>query len=401
MDKLKLLINLVINLSFYLITKCIPKKNNLWVFGGWFGNRYSDNSKAFFEYINSEQRHVEAVWICKDEQIIEHVRSLGLKAFHEKSVTGLWCQLRAKFAFVCQSLHDDIYAPCIGKKTTVVNLWHGLPLKKIMYDVFGDKVVKKNLVGKLFEILSPYQKIRNDYLLATSEETQNTLSKAFRLPKERTLITGFPRNDIFLKPLSIPVTATPAPTNTSYICIYMPTFRGGKGSECDLFAQYGFDVKMIDEQLVKNNIELVLRMHPVNKPPQYIIEEIKHSISISIDNSADIFDSIAQYDCMITDYSGGYFDFLLTGRPILFAPFDLEKYKQQERDLYYPYEDVTLKPYAYTWPELIDNIVTVKKGNLPLGYQQEYEALQLQFHQPLTTAVKGFSDDLYQKISQL
>ncbi|MEY8213664.1 MAG: CDP-glycerol glycerophosphotransferase family protein [Colwellia sp.] len=395
MDKIKLLINVVINLSFYLITKCIPKKNNLWVFGGWFGNRYSDNSKAFFEYINNEQNHIEAVWICKDEQVIEHVRSLGLTAFHEKSVTGLWCQLRAKFAFVCQSLHDDIYAPCIGKKTTVVNLWHGLPLKKIMYDVFGDKVVKKNLVGKFFDKLSPYEKIRNDYLLATSEETQNTLSKAFRLPKERTLITGFPRNDIFLKPLSIPVTATPAPTNTSYKCIYMPTFRGGKGSECDLFAQYGFDVKMIDEQLIKNNIELVLRMHPVNQPPQYIIEEIKHSRSISIDNSVDIFDSIAQYDCMITDYSGGYFDFLLTGRPILFAPFDLEKYKEQERDLYYQYEDVTLAPYSAGWSEVIANVINVKNGQRDEEYQKEYDLLKELFHQPLNENYDTFSEKLY------
>ncbi len=396
MDKIKLVVNLVINLSFYLITKCIPKKNRLWVFGGWFGNRYSDNSKAFFEYINSEQKHLEAVWICKDEHVITHIRSLGLTAYHEKSFNGLWCQLRAKIAFVCQSLHDDIYSPCIGKKTTVVNLWHGLPLKKIMYDVFGDKVVHKNLVGKFFDKLSPYNKIRNDYLLATSEETQNTLSKAFRLAKDRTLITGFPRNDVFLG-----LSSTLKPTDIAYKCIYMPTFRGGKGSECDLFAQYGFDVKMIDEQIVKNNIELVLRMHPVNKPPQYIIEEIKHSKNISIDSSADIFDSIAQYDCMITDYSGGYFDFLLTGRPILFAPFDLEKYKNQERDLYYQYEEVTLAPYSAAWPEVIANVINAKKGQLDEEYQKEYDLLKELFHQSLNENYGSFSEGLYSKLQSL
>ncbi len=388
MDKLKLLINLVINLSFYLITKCIPKKNNLWIFGGWFGNRYSDNSKAFFEYINSDQKQVEAVWICKDEHVIAHIRNLGLKAFHEKSIIGLWYQLRADFAFVCQSLHDDIYAPCIGKKTIVVNLWHGLPLKKIMYDVFGDKVVKKNYIGRLFDKLSPYNKIRNDYLLATSEETQKTLSNAFRLPKNRTIITGFPRNDVFLKPLG-------KPKHNIYKCIYMPTFRGGMGSECDLFAQYAFDVKMIDEQLVKNNIELVLRMHPVNKPPQYLIEDIKNSSNITIDTTADIFDSIADYDCMVTDYSGAYFDFLLTDRPILFAPFDLEKYKQQERSLYYGYETVTFGPYSYSWPELINNIVVTKQKEIGRGYKLEYDKLKSKFHKPLDRENNTFSETLY------
>lgn len=394
MSKLKLIVNLFVNLSLYLVAKCVPKENNLWVFGGWFGSRYSDNSKAFFEYINSEQQHIKAVWICKDEQVIAHVRSLGFKAFHEKSYIGLWCQLRAKFVFVCQSLHDDVHSPCIGKRTTVVNLWHGLPLKKIMYDVFGNKVVNKNFVGKFFDKLSPYNKIRNDYLIATSEETQKTLSKAFRLPKERTLISGFPRNDIFLKPLS-------KPKYDTYKCIYMPTFRGGMGSECDLFAQYGFDVKMLNKKLTKHNIELVLRMHPVNKPPKYIIEEIKNSSNISIDSTADIFDSIASYDCMVTDYSGGYFDFLLTGRPILFAPFDLEKYKKQERDLYYQYEEVTLEPYAYSWPELINNIITIRQDGLNSDYEKQYSLLKLKFHQPLTGNEQLFSEVLYQQLSQI
>ena len=104
---------------------------------------------------------------------------------------------------------------------------------------------------------------------------------------------------------------------------------------------------------------------------------------------------------MVTDYSGGYFDFMLSGKPILFAPFDLDKYKQQERDLYYPYEDVTLKPYAYTWPELIDNIVSVKEAGLPNDYYEGYKNLQQHFHEPLAANIQHFSDNLYQKLSHL
>ncbi|MGB1262267.1 MAG: CDP-glycerol glycerophosphotransferase family protein [Cognaticolwellia sp.] len=394
MAKLILMVTLLVNLCFYLLTKIIAKKKQLWVFGAWFGQRYSDNPKAFFEYINHQQPDINAIWICKNPDVITQVRALGFKAFHEKSLLGIYYQLRAEFAFVCQSLHDDIYAPCIGQSTQVVNLWHGLPLKKIMYDVFGDKVVKKNVIGKLFDTLSPYNKQRNDYLLATSEETQQTLSKAFRIPKERTLITGFPRNDALL-------TASAESTSDSYKCIYMPTFRGGKGTECDLFAQYGFDVKSIDTALQEHNIELVLRMHPVNKPPSYIIEQISQASAISIDQSADIFDSINQYDCMITDYSGGYFDFLLTGRPILFAPFDLENYKQQERDLYYHYEDVTIEPYAFDWPTLINNIIATKKGILTPAYYREYEQLKARFHAELAADSHSFSQALYLKLSYI
>jgi CDP-glycerol glycerophosphotransferase (TagB/SpsB family) len=394
MNKLKKICYLFIRIMLYWVAMLTPKRKNLWVFGAWFGQRYSDNPKAFFEYINENQKHIQAVWITKDSAIVAQLKQSGHLAYLETSYRGLLIQLRAEFAFVCQSLHEDLYPACISKKTKVVNLWHGLPLKKIMYDVFGDQTADKNIVGSLFDFFSPYEKIRNDYLLATSTETQNTLSKAFRLPKDRVLITGFPRNDVFLKEKKKAI-------KSAYKCIYMPTFRGGIGTECDLFAQYGFDVEQINTILTANNITLVLRMHPVNKPPEYLLNAIKNSSNISIDSSADVFDSIADYDCMITDYSGGYFDFMLSGKPILFAPFDLEKYKQQERDLYYAYENVTLEPYSYTWPELVDNIVTVKEDNLPNGYSQAYKSLQQRFHHPIASSNIGYSECLYECLNKL
>ncbi|MBA6336422.1 CDP-glycerol glycerophosphotransferase family protein [Colwellia sp. BRX8-7] len=392
MSKLKKLLTLLIKLFIFSCAQLVPKKKDLWVFGAWYGQRYSDNPKAFFEYINENQKHIKAVWITKDQAIVDQLRENGHIAYLDKGYSGLWMQLRAEFAFVCQSLHDDLYPACISKKTKVVNLWHGLPLKKIMYDVFGEQTVEKNIVGRLFDFLSPYERIRNDYLLATSTETQNTLSKAFRLPKDRVIITGFPRNDVFLKEKKKAIKSV-------YKCIYMPTFRGGIGTECDLFAQYGFDVEQIDGTLKENNIDLVLRMHPVNKPPEYLINAIKNSSHITIDSTADIFDSIADYDCMITDYSGGYFDFMLTGKPILFAPFDLEKYKQQERDLYYKYEDVTIGPYSYSWPELITRIIEVRSQQLSANYEVCYEQLTNLFHTPLEPEYRSFSEKLFYSLS--
>jgi CDP-glycerol glycerophosphotransferase (TagB/SpsB family) len=392
MSKLIKLITTLVKLFVYGFAHLVPKQKNLWVFGAWFGQRYSDNPKAFFEYINENQKHIQAVWITKDPDIVAQLKQNGHSAYLETSYCGLLMQFRAEFAFVCQSLHDDLYPACISKKTKVVNLWHGLPLKKIMYDVFGEQTDEKNIVGKLFDFISPYEKIRNDYLLATSTETQNTLSKAFRLPKDRVLITGFPRNDVFLNEKKKAI-------KSAYKCIYMPTFRGGIGTECDLFAQYGFDVEQIDATLKENNIDLVLRMHPVNKPPEYLINAIKSSSHITIDSTADIFDSIADYDCMITDYSGGYFDFMLTGKPILFAPFDLEKYKQQERDLYYKYEDVTIGPYSYSWPELITRIIEVRSQQLSANYEVCYEQLTNLFHTPLEPEYRSFSEKLFYSLS--
>ena len=80
---------------------------------------------------------------------------------------------------------------------------------------------------------------------------------------------------------------------------------------------------------------------------------------------------------MVTDYSGGYFDFLLSNKSVLFAPFDLAKYKTQERDLYYEYEDVTIGPFAYSWPEVIKFLVKMKQKGMNLEYQGRYGKLKV------------------------
>ena len=395
MKKIQTIAETILNIFIYIFSHLIIKKKNLWVFGAWFGTRYSDNPRAFFEYVNDHHNEKQAVWISKDKKIVEIVRNKGYKAHYYKSPLGIWAQLRCNIAFVCQALQDDLHAPCIDSKTIVINLWHGLPLKKIMYDVFGDKVKNKNYRGKIMDYLTPYNNLRNDYLVATSKETQKTLSKAFRIPKNKALITGLPRNDIFFQKTQNERKAKP------FRCIYMPTFRGGIGTECDLFSAFGFTPLEHDKILNENNIQLVLRMHPVNRPPKELAQELEKSHSLSIDLTEDIFDTIADYDCMITDYSGAYFDFLLSNKPIIFAPFDLDNYKKSERDLYYPYEDVTLHPYSKTWTELIDTLVQIKNHGVPKEYQIQYEKLKTLFHSPIPLETSPFSKSLYKKIDEI
>ncbi len=394
MKKLILISRLIINLFFYMLANAIPKSKNLWIFSAWFGQKYSDNPKAFFEFVNKQYSDkTKAVWISKNPDIVRKLNQKGYCAYNERSFKGVWHQLRASKAIICQSLHDDFFSPCIGKNTQVVQLWHGIPLKKIMFDVFGGRQSTKNIFGRFVDWLSPYNRHRNDIVIATSELTQKILAKAFRIPISNVLTCGFPRNDIFFK-------KTEKTENQQFQCIYMPTFRGGIASECDLFEKYGFDINRMEAELTKHNIQLTLRMHPVNKPPYQIVKEIKNSTAIKLDAGNDIYQSINQYDCLITDYSSIYFDFLLSNKPIVFAPFDLEVYKTRERALYFEFEEVTLKPYCYSWNDVLARLIALKNDNKSVEYENQYNNLKVKFHDEPRHDSSPFSSQLYNELTK-
>jgi CDP-glycerol glycerophosphotransferase (TagB/SpsB family) len=71
------------------------------------------------------------------------------------------------------------------------------------------------------------------------------------------------------------------------------------------------------------------------------------------DIDQDIYTIINNFDLLITDYSSIYIDFLLTKRPIIFAPFDLEEYTRNDRELYFNYNDVTPGPKCQNWDEVL------------------------------------------------
>lgn len=386
MNQIKLITAIAFKGILYLLAKATPKSKSVWVFGAWFGDKYSDNPKVFFEYVNKHCPNIDPIWISSNNLLIDKLRKKGFSAYNMHSLYGIFFQMRASFAFVCQAHDVDLFAPTLSRRTKIVNLWHGLPLKKIIYDEFGHIEIKKNLKGRIIDLLSPYIHMRNDYLIATNQRTQKTLAGAFRLPIEKVLITGFPRNDVFVDtPLTSMINKNPV-----YKVIYMPTMRKQNNGSNALFEDFNFNIEKISAALNSHNIELTLRLHPINTPPEKLKAKISALNNILFDTSDDIYDTIATYDCLITDYSSIYFDFLLAKKPILFAPFDLANYKLTERELYYEYEEVTLPPYSFDWNELVGNIIKCKtKG---MTDDSSHEKLTQMFHQ--TQINKVFSAQL-------
>ncbi len=370
----------------------IPKKKSIWIFGAWFGKKFSDNPKYMYQYVESlHSNEMTPVWIAKDRMLVSELRKQGINAYYHNSFTGVYYQLVSKVAFVGHSISSDLNPCFIGFNTKRVQLWHGIPLKKIGFD---DKIFtsKNHLIQKYQVLFSLLVNDRYDLVISTGDKCSTLFSSAFNEPLKKIIKTGFPRNDVFLTMSNEKTLETP------FKVIYMPTFRGGIGDEFDLFESYGFNLDEIDSMFSLANIELHIRTHPANCPPASLLSKIKECQKVKISTIDDIYESINSYDCLVTDYSSIIFDFILSRKPILFAPFDLENYLKVDRELYFSYSTVSEDKICRSWPELINQILDLK--NHPDKFENSNQFIR-SFHDEINLEGNCFSLNIYNEVNKL
>ncbi|MFS1510726.1 MULTISPECIES: CDP-glycerol glycerophosphotransferase family protein [unclassified Vibrio] len=353
----------------YILSSLMRKRENIWVFGSWYGKKYADNSKWFYEYCLS--RGTDCYWITKDKDLQLKLSEKGLNSLYYLSVKGIWIQMVAGKVFITQSVSADLFAAAVSGKTKIFNLWHGVPLKKIMYD--ANPIKERSLAARTALTLCPYLRHRQDYLISTGSECTKLMSSAFDMAEENIIESGLPRNDAFLiKEKGI------FKSNDAAKVIYMPTFRGDVGSEIDLFYCHGFDFELLELFLSRINIELYLRLHPANKPNKDFCNRVSDSNFIFFNEDDDIYDSINEYDVLITDFSSIYIDFLLSGKNVIFSPFEMDSYLKNDRSLYYNYEEATVGPYAKDWNQVMSILAAIVSSGFTIS--PELERLKVKFH---------------------
>lgn len=382
MVKIYNLIFSIINLPLYYISLLIPKNEKIWVFGAWFGKRYSDNSKYLFEYMCKNHQEINSIWITRNTNVLNIIRAKGYNAYLANSPMGFYYSMTAKINIVSTGKSDLNYY-LITPNQHIINLWHGTPLKKIMYD---DKITKIHS-SKLIKQIFPFKKDTIYSLFCVpSEEVATKYCSAFREQANKMLITGYPRNDgLFLK--------TPR-SSIKLQGIYMPTHRGEGDKNFIKIIKSIFD--QLNIFLIQKDILLYVKLH------YYHIEELqKNEIGFSnilfLDDKEiedDIYGHLQKFDFLITDYSSIFFDYLLLNRPIIFFPFDYDDYITQDRELYYDYEDVTPGFHATNIKELISAIENIASGFDP--FKKNRNVINKVFN---TYSITGNSERVYYAIT--
>ena len=359
----------------FLLSCLVPRRRDLWLFGAWMGRRYSDNPKYIFRHVREHVPDVEALWIVKDRSLHAELRDAGVPVARALSPRGVWSQLRAGLVVFTHSVPDEYHSPLIAPWALRVQTWHGMPIKKIGYD---DNTQQRSRASVLVRsLLFPCDLDRCDLVIAGGEDDAEKYRSAFNVRPADVRITGYPRNDELLR-----CATPPAAGREPRRAIYMPTLRGAPGSEFELLRTSGFDFGRADEALQSAGWHLSVKLHPV----QALSPEDRRSLDRAehmdaLPSEMDLYSRVGTFDALITDFSGVYFDFLITGKPIVMAPFEIERYLERDRELYYEYEDICPDAPCRTWDEVFARLTELRYAEGPPSAR--YTSLQRRFHRYL------------------
>lgn len=347
---------------FYWLGGFIPRKKKRWIFGS-YGNAFNDNSKYLYIHVVENHPEIDAIWITGNPKVRDHVRSAGGKAFSRWSVRGLWACLTGQYWFVSAYVADINYY--CSRNAILVNLWHGIPLKKIEFDIesgpLAARFQQSNLIEQKINWTSNFR--RPEYVLSTSERvSRKSFATAFRITPDQCLNLGYPRTDSFYKSADErlrTIERWDPPATRSLIdkisrfsscMIYMPTWRDANPN---FMEKSGWDFPALNEALKKKNILFLLKLH-INTPSGALHQLSNLSHIHLMQPSEDAYSVLPFTTGLITDYSSILFDYLLLDKPIYYYPFDRKEYESDSRGFYYKYDTCTAGHEIKSPKELTD-----------------------------------------------
>jgi len=342
---------------FWYTERLIPRNKNKWVFGAWFGERYSDNSRAIYEYVLKEMPCIKAMWLTSNKSIYDRLKNENKPVALLSSLKGKLFSLTASVAFITVERKEVNGFYLNGAK--LVWLYHGMVMKYIMEDErrfmvgdsYGKKTIKKLLMRFLFPDMDNYNV---GSITVTGEFFRPFFESAFKVDPSKIWVDGYPRNDVlFSKESEDIVKKYRGLYPTAKFIIHMPTHRlhGLKGQAFNPFEGYGFNKERFYEILEQGDYVYFYKGHFYDAEGSV---DLEHGRFVRItDQDFDIlYRLVKDMDILITDYSSVYFDFLLLRRPIILTPFDFEQYIVEERPLYYDYNKYIEANKVYDWDEV-------------------------------------------------
>jgi CDP-glycerol glycerophosphotransferase len=325
--------------------RLLPVRRGTVVFESHLGRQYSDSPRAIHEEMRRRGLPVTAIWSYAGD------RPEGFPQDAELVRRWSWRYLRA-LAQAEFWIDNQGYPLKLDKRpeTTYIQTWHGSALKRMGFDEPGYRMLSEPEQAAYQRSLD-----RFDHFVVRGEHDVRTLARAYRIPDEKLLRTGYPRNDALVRARE---TATPDPdamplaerlgiSRDRPVVLYAPTFRAHPGGRVREF-EFPFDVDRFADRF-GGELTLLVRPHYFNRialPPSVA------GRVIDVTGEPDITPLLLLADAVVTDYSSLMFDYALLQRPMVFFAYDWEEYSQDARGTYFDLLAEAPGPVARTEDEL-------------------------------------------------
>jgi CDP-glycerol glycerophosphotransferase len=351
----------------YRIARRRPLKDTIF-FEAWKGRQYSDSPRAIFEELRRQGDERDMVWAVEHHgvEVPDGVRTVvthGHDYFRELG--------RSRWVVSNDSLPTH-FVKRSGMRYG--QTWHGTPLKRIGFDIENLQMANKNYLEQFAREVAKW-----DVLVSPNPFSTEILSRAFRYDGS-ILEIGYPRNDIFFRAEEREARAAAVRRRLRLaddrpVVLYAPTWRD---DNYDRAGRYRFSMKLDLERLHRDlgdDIVLLIRGH------QLVADSVDTSrfagFARNVSHYPDISELYLVADVLITDYSSVMFDFVNTGRPMLFYTYDLESYRDELRGFYFDFEAEAPGPLLTHTREVIDALRDLPA--VQARHAQRYERFRQRF----------------------
>tara|TARA_B100000945_G_scaffold317698_1_gene321054 strand:- start:3840 stop:5090 length:1251 start_codon:yes stop_codon:yes gene_type:complete len=352
-NRIKKIIYGILFYPMYLLSTIWPRSSKIWIFGAWYGKNYSDNPAYIYEYIVDKKLDIIPIWLTQNKNVIKTLRKKGFRVYSTFSIQGFWYALKGAVTFI-NCGYEDVNKYCI-KKSIVVQLWHGVPLKKIKNDDEINNNLNNFLIfaRKIFFKIFPFFDEKYDILISSGKITTQRYMTAFRLSRSKIFETGFPRSDIIKSEklsLNKDQIMNYKSNNIHKLILYAPTHRAEGKSHFNIFSDY--NLVDFNKFLKDNHSLLFIKLHFYEDYEKIMIMIENQSNIVILNNNIDINRILFNMDILITDYSSVFYDYLILDRPIIFTPFDIDEYQTHDRELYVDYNQEVPGPVCLDWGDV-------------------------------------------------
>lgn len=217
-----------------------------------------------------------------------------------------------------------------------INTWHGIPLKSLGYDEPSGALTVSNTARNF---------LHADYLIAANSFMTDIYRKAYRqegISRAKIIEEGYPRLDTLVNQDREEIYRELERQGVSVdrdkkIILYAPTWRGDAFADPDLSTDEFILLKeTLESRIDMEQYQILVKVHQVVYSR---IRDKLHEFPYIVPAAMDANVILGITDLLISDFSSIYFDYLATGRPVLFYIPDLEEYKRK-RGMYFSIEEL-------------------------------------------------------------